>query len=417
MGRLRAVRKRWRTGLGTAVLCALVTAVPAQAAFNRAPIQLGAGDGGSPSVVMDPAGTAHVVWGIADELIGYCALPRGARRCSRTAQLALDARAGRPHILRRPQDGLLIVIAGRNDVDADPHESTWAFTSSDGATWSGPAPIGLGIGDALDSAALTADGQAVDLLQSVTGANLFQRAPLAGPPSAAVLNLATSPAGTSTDYTYPGELLRLRNGRTLALLGSPADGFAYRLLSGADPFADASWQPWPAKIVDREWDEPRGATGPRGSYVMYGVHIVDQVYGGAPQVVRRLRGTRWRRPRGLFYEVTANTSNASLAQDGKGRLHAAIVGYADSGRRSCIAYARTSSKRRWFSRAVSVQQTIKDADEAGMVRLAVDDTGRGVVAWSTLRTPSAARVQWVAPGRGITRPRPHANRGCPPFPR
>ena len=61
---------------------------------------------------------------------------------------------------------------------------------------------------------------------------------------------------------------------------------------------------------------------------------------------------RWGRPRGLFYEVTANTSDAALAQDGKGRLHAAIVGYSDSGERSCIAYAR-SSRKRWFTRAVS----------------------------------------------------------------
>ena len=407
---------RWWTGLGAAVLCMLAATVPAQAAFNRAPIELGPGDGGGPSVVMDSAGTAHIVWGIAEELIGYCALPRGARRCAHTATLALDAREGRPQILRRPQDGLLVVIAGRDDTDDDPDESTWAFTSLDGVTWSAPAPIGLGIGEALDAAVLTADGQAVDLLQSVTGGNLFQRAPLTGPPSAAVVNLATTPAGTTTDYTYPGEMLRLRDGRTLALLGSPADGFAYRVLGGADPFADASWQPWPAGIVSREWDEPRGATGPRGTYVMYGVHILDQVYGGAPQVVRRFRGTRWRRPRGLFYEVTANTDRASLAEDGKGRLHAAIVGYDDSGKRSCIAYARTS-KRRWFTHAVSVQQTFKDAEEAGRVRLAVDQTGRGVVAWATLGAPSAARVQWLKAGRGVTRPRPHANRGCPPFPR
>jgi hypothetical protein len=413
---LRAVRARWRTGLGAAVLCALAAAVPAQAAFNRAPIQVGPSDGGSPSVVMDPAGTAHIVWGIAEELIGYCALPRGARQCAHTTQLALDAREGRPQILRRAQDGALVVIAGRDDIDDDPDQSTWAFTSADGVTWAGPTPIGLGIGASLDAAALTADGQAVDLLQSETGSNLFQRAPLAGPPSAAVLNLASTPAGTSTDYTYPGELERMRDGRTLALLGSPADGFAYRILSGADPFADASWQPWPAGIVSREWDEPRGATGPRGAYVMYGVHILDQVYGAAPQVVRRFRGTRWGRPRGLFYEVDANTDRAALAQDGKGRLHAAIVGYADSGRRECIAYARTS-KRRWFTHAVSLHQTIKDADEPGRIRLAVDGKGRGVVAWATDGAPSVARVQRLKAGKGVTRPRPSSRRGCPPFAR
>jgi hypothetical protein len=407
---------RWWTGLGAAVLCVLVAAVPAQAAFKRAPIQLGPSDGGSPSVVMDPAGTAHVVWGIAEELIGYCAIPRGARQCTRTAQLALDAREGRPQIMRRSQDGALVVVAGRDDIDDDPAQSTWAFTSADGAAWAGPTPIGLGIGEALDAAVLTADGQAVDLLQAETGSNLFQRAPLAGPPAAAVLNLASAPDGTTTDYDYPGDMVRMRDGRTLAFLGSPADGFSYRILTGADPFADASWQPWPGGIVTREWDEPRAATGPRGAYVMYGVHILDQIRGAAPQVVRKLRGTRWGRPRGLFYEVDANTDRAALAEDGKGRLHAAIVGFADSGRRECIVYARTS-KRRWFTHAVSLHQTIKDAEEPGRIRLAVDDKGRGVVAWATDGTPSVARVQRLKAGKGVTRPRPSSRRGCPAYAR
>jgi hypothetical protein len=394
------------------LLC-LVAATPASAAFQPAPIELGPGDGGSPSVVVDPAGTAHIVWGIAEELIGYCALPRGARRCAASGRLALDARAGRPEILRRPQDGMLIVVAGREDLDDDPDDSVWAFTSADGVSWSGPLPIGLGIGE-FDAAVLTADGQAVDLLAADTGENLFQRAPVAGPPTASVLNLATTPAGTTTDYDYPGDLTRLRDGRTLALLGSPADGFAYRILSGADPFADASWTPWPATRVTKEWEEPRAAAGPRGAYVMYGVHILDQVSGSAPQVVRRLRGNRWRRPRGLFYEVTANTDRAALAEDGKGRLHAAIVGYAGGGKRSCIAYARTH-KRRWFTRAVSLHQTIRDTEQPGRVRLAVNEAGRGVVAWSTTGTPAAARVQRLRAGHGVTRPRAHSRRGCPPF--
>ncbi len=410
---MRRVRRRWATVAG--VLAALLAAVPASAAFERAPVDLGPGDGNSPSVAIDAAGTAHVVWGIAEDLMGYCALPRGARSCAASARLSLDARVGRPEILRRAQDGLLIVVAGRDDFDSDPDESVWAFTSADGVTWAGPVQIGLGVGE-FDAAALTADGQAVDLLESDTGVNDFQRAPVAGPPTASVLNLATTPAGTTTAYDYPGDLVRMRSGATLALLGSPADGFAHRVLTGADPFADASWSPWPAKRVTTESDDPRGASGPRGTYVMYEVHVLDQVYGAAPQVVRRLRGTRWARPRGLFYEVNANTTNTALAQDPGGRLHAAIVGTTDSGRRTCIAYAR-SRRHRWFSRAVSVHQTVKDADRPGRVRLAVGPRGRGVVAWATTGTPSVSRLQWLEPGRGVTRPRPSNRRGCPPFPR
>ncbi len=407
-------RPAW-TGLAAALLCALAAA-PAAAAFERAPVELGPGDGESPSAVVDGAGTAHVVWGIAEELIGYCALPRGARACARTAQLALDARAGRPIVLQRPQDGLLVVVAGRDDLRDDPDESVWAFTSAGGASWSAPAPVGLGLA-AIDAAVLTADGQAVDLLQAGSDGNLFQRAPLAGPPAAAVLNLSTTPAGTTTAFNYPGDMVRTARGRTLAFLGSPADGFAFRRLGAGDPFADAAWKPWPAARVSRESEAPRAAAGPRGAYVMYGQHILDQVYGGAPQVVRRLRRDgRFGRPRGLFYEVTANTDRTALAQDGRGRLHAAVVGYADSGKRACIAYAR-KPKRRWFTRAVSLHQTIRDGEQPGRVRLAVGPGGGGIVSWSTSGTPSVARVQRLAPGRGVTRPRSHASRSCPPFPR
>jgi hypothetical protein len=398
------------------VLCALA-ATPAHAArFQRTPIALGPSDGNSPSAVIDAAGTAHFAWGIGEDLIGYCAVPRRARTCAVSARLSLDARAGRPEIVRRPQDGMLAILAGRRDIDDTPDDSVWAFTSADGRAWSAPRMIGAGVG-AFDAASLTADGAAVDLLQAGTGVNRFQRAPLAGPPVTRVLDLASRPSGKPTPFDFPGELARLRDGRTLALLGSPASGFAYRVLTGADPFAPAAWTPWPARRVSTEWEEPRAASGPRGAFVMYGVSLVDQVYGAAPQVVRRFRGTRWGRPRGLFYEVAANTDRAALAEDGKGRLHAAIVGYAGAGRRSCIAYARTR-KHRWFTRAVSLDRTGRAGRQPGRVRLAVDAAGHGVVTWAATRgqEPSVARAQRLRAGRGVTRPRRHADRACPPYP-
>jgi hypothetical protein len=409
---LPAVRRGWWTGFGAAA-CTLAAAAPAGAAFDRAPIQLGAADGERPGAVVDPAGTAHIVWGIAEELIGYCALPRGARQCSRTTQLALDGRASRPFIMRRPQDGALIVVAARESVSDDPGESVWAFASADGVTWSGPAQIGIGAGESLDAAVLTADGQAVDLLDNT----MFQRAPLASPPATALLNLASTPAGTEVGYDQSGEMVRLRDGRTLAFLAGSTEGTAYRILSGTDPFADASWQPWPARPVTRDWDAPRATAGRRGAYVMYRQHIVDQIRGAPPQVVRKLRKRGWGRPRGLFYEVQANTENAALAEDGKGNLHAIVVGYASGGDLRCITYARTY-KRRWFTRAVTLHQTLKEADEPDDPHLAVDDRGRGIVAWTTGATPSVARAQWVKAGRGVTRPRGSGlDRGCPPFPR
>src|SRR5262249_12944168 len=52
----------------------------------RVPVPLTIGTGENPSVLVDGAGTAHVVWnepvpGQADQL-HYCRLPRGAAACS-----------------------------------------------------------------------------------------------------------------------------------------------------------------------------------------------------------------------------------------------------------------------------------------------------------------------------------------------
>ncbi len=212
-------------------------------------------------------------------------------------------------------------------------------------------------------------------------------------------------------------MIRLRSGRTMALLGSPADGFVYRVLAGADPFADASWQPWPAARVTKEWEEPRATGGPRGAFVMYGVHILDQVYGAAPQVVRKFNGRRWGRPRGLFYEVTReHESTRRSPRTARAACTRRSSATRTAGDRSCIAYAR-SSRKRWFTRAVSVHQTLKDAEKPGRVRLAVDDTGRGVVAWSTTATPPRRACSGCKSGRRVTRPRKHGSRGCPPYPR
>jgi hypothetical protein len=392
-----------------ALLTLVVAAAPGQAAFKRAPIELGPSDGGSPTVVMAPDGTAHAAWGVGEDLIRYCAIPPGVRTCQAPVALSLISRASRPFIVRRAQDGLLAIVVGRDEVDDDPDESVWAFTSADGVTWAGPTLIAIGIGEGIEDVLLTADDQAVDVLDEDTSENDFVRAPLGGPPPPTIVDLQVgSPAG----FSGPGDLLRLRDGRTLALLGSTSEGSTYRLLTGPEPLADASWTPH--RRLTAEDEEPVGAAGPRGAFAMYGRHLLDQIRGAPPQVVRRFRGTRWGRPRGVFYEVDANYPAHALEQDGRGQLHAVIVGDADSGRRACIAYARTR-KGRWFSRAVSVHQALREADHPRAPALAVDARGRGAVAWAT--PGGAARLQRLKAGRGVTRPSNPLRRGCPGFPR
>jgi hypothetical protein len=395
--------------IGVAIVALLAAAAPTQAAFKRAPIELGPSDGTTPTVAMAPDGTAHVAWTVGEDVMRYCAIPPGVRACAAPVALSLISRASRPFIVRRPSDGLLAIVAGRDDLADDPDESLWAFTSLDGVTWTGPTRIAIGLGEGIEDVLLTADGLSVDVIDEDTAENAFVRAPLTGPPPATILDLNL---GSPFDFAGPSDLVRLRDGRTLALLASNADGSTYRLQTGADALADASWTPH--RILSPEEEEVVGAAGRRGAWAMYGRNLLDQVRGAPPQVIRRFRGTRWGRPRGLFYEVDANFPEHALAQDARGQLHAVIVGAADSGRRACVAYARTR-KGRWFSRAVSLHQALRGADHPRGIALAVDGRGRGAVAWAT--AAGAARLQRLKAGRGVTRPTSSFRRGCPGFPR
>ena len=282
---------------------------PAHAAFQRTPIGLGAADGGSPSVVMDAAGTAHVAWGIAEELIGVLRDP--ARRPRLRADD--DARARRPlRPARHPAPP-----AGRRCCRARrprrrrrrPRRVRLGVRHARRRQLGRPVPIGRRHRRRPRRRRADRRRRCPSTCSSPTPAatcSSARRSPAR--PRRVVLNLDNRPDGTTGGFDYPGDLVRLRNGRTLALLGSPADGFGYRVLKGADPFADAvlASVPRPARHPALERAARRGRPARRVRDVRR--HVLDQAYGAAPQVIRRLRARGWGRPRGLFYEVAANTS-------------------------------------------------------------------------------------------------------------
>ncbi len=121
------------------------------------PVSLAA-EGLGPRVVVDDAGTAHIVWaeggpddGLADRLI-YCRLKRGARACDVRHTL----RAGPESSFNTDYSGPRIVRVGNQLVafslrypivvdkpDGGSSSTVWAWTSNDGGTtWSDPAVVG-----------------------------------------------------------------------------------------------------------------------------------------------------------------------------------------------------------------------------------------------------------------------------------
>ena len=82
---------------------ALAFAAPAQAA----PVDLGVGS--DPSAVIDPAGTAHIVYDSAGGQT-YCRLPRNAKACDILTPLPVEFHAGRVKIFRRAADGALLIV-------------------------------------------------------------------------------------------------------------------------------------------------------------------------------------------------------------------------------------------------------------------------------------------------------------------
>src|SRR5213075_3306072 len=90
------------------------------------------GTGTSPDVLVDPAGTVHVVWASGSDLES-CAIPHGGHACGPTATLPPAPGAdARPHLLRRASDGALFVVDGRF-ADAFPDDGKKVFA------WSSPA--------------------------------------------------------------------------------------------------------------------------------------------------------------------------------------------------------------------------------------------------------------------------------------
>jgi hypothetical protein len=323
------------------VLAAALAFVPAAGAEPISQL----GQGRYPSAVTDATGTLHVVWNTFTQATPaptlYCRLPAGAPSCQPVA-LPLppggtDTIAERPHILLRPSDGALFVVVTAVNAAVS---TTYVYASGDGGTtWSGPTPIGTGVGDVV-RARLAADGTAVDLLSPEGAAIRWQRAPLAGPPETRTIDLR---AGTSfgAGFDTAFEETTLPDGRA-ALLGQDTHGrVGIRVLGAGDPYQQPTWSGW--SVLPASGGSLWGAdAGPSGAWLL-GYHPTRLR-------VRRWNGRDFTTPRtmGTLAGVgggdvgqSIGSGASDLQVDLAGRVHAAWLPGSEACGAVCFAYRRS----------------------------------------------------------------------------
>jgi hypothetical protein len=382
-GRLRFVfEKRRLRLLIPALLVALTVAAPAQAAK---PIALGPGS--SPWLVVDPAGTAHMVFrSTPDDGIVYCRLPRGARACDIRTALPIGGHAERTNLFRRA-DGLLVAVQTDKDEDVAPLNQIggrlWASYSSDnGVTFSPPAVIASNI-DSSYPVALAPDGQSVLLLLTFGDSALLRRAPFAAP-DPRVLDVEDT-----TGVDYAGTIADLGGGRMM-VMHSTYEATGWRIFNGGDPL---DVNTWPTRGVLGGVTADQLVSGPRGIFLFDRHGSIPQKLDDLPPATIRSFDTkklRWRAPRGVLADEDI-FNGSDLSQDASGRLHV-VATNADYGGLGCVMYSRTATKRSWFGPTTVLFFTrYKARMPSGASAVAAPD-GRGFAAWT-----DAGGMAWATP--------------------
>jgi hypothetical protein len=355
----------WRRGCLAGLAIALIAAPPASAATV---VDLGAGD--TPSVAVDPAGTAHIVFNSPGGET-YCRLPRGAKACAAETALPLPDRTGGPLILRRPSDGVLVIVQAAPAGGTTP--TTWVRTSADGGqTWQGPTPVGTQ--SVVSSAALSVDGGGVFTLDPAAATGLtFQASPFGAVATQGVV-LEKPVSGVTFGATSDARIAALPTGQLLTA-DETARGVNWRFFAGGNALDRAAWRGGTLRGAAR----PELVSGPRGTYLLTQRGPGHQ--GGGAFALRSFdakRG-RWRRSRSAVADARL-FGTSSLSEDQAGRLHA--VADTSGPRLSCVVYTRTGPKRSsWFGRATTLYRTkrVRRAPQDPVV--AANARGRGVAVW------------------------------------
>ncbi len=270
--------------------------VPTRPAVLATPITLSP-SGKFPDVLVDAAGTSHIVWvtsdGVSADAVHYCRLPRGAAACDSSQVLVpqKDYGDGDDPSFNTSTDGARIVQVGQQIVILDyryptdypkPDGSSGSNTvlewvSEDGGgSFTGPAVVGdQPIGGGAVAFGPPNNPQILTTTDTVTGGTYVQ-AITPGQYTSQSANLGDG----GPDQAYSGSLA-LDAGLPVAAFADLADRTLIRRWTGVGSPADAStWTPASALTV--AGDEPKLAGGPAGLYLM------NRPTPNGPYAVRRI---------------------------------------------------------------------------------------------------------------------------------
>lgn len=335
---------------------------------SPAPITLGAGE--KPQVLVDAAGTAHVVWNDrrgddADALV-YCRVKRGAKGCDVRHDLVpngpgdgresplFNSEIGTPRVFAVGDQVALVTHRYPNPVVAPNGQveirNTWLFVSNDGGTTFSPGVLAGTNEDSGDATVFgPADAPRIGLVSDTqTGGPFFQA--LSG------ARYETRQAdlgddGVSTSLAPVGDSVMMASGD----LGSRIH---LRQWSGQGEIHDPGT--WSETLVPG--DEPRLAGGPKGVFLMSRPPAgQDRRYTVRPVAPGGAAGPPVPLP------DTENASARDIFQDASGRLHTAWQARDAQGLEQLLK--RTSGDGRTWSAETLVRraaegQGIQDTDLA-----------------------------------------------------
>jgi hypothetical protein len=335
-----------------ACLAAVALASPAQAVTRY---KIGTGE--APGVAVDAAGVAHIAYnaeyvsGVGQPIM-YCAVPKGARKCTPRAILSdgESAEAQPAVITTGPAPGELWVTSVRNG-----NLIVYVHSLNNGATWSGPVQIGEG---RYFEGTFGPGGQI-----AYTFEQEFRLRSVTTPPDDSAM--------TPINEKYAGEsVVNWFQNRPVVVTGAARPGIVVSSWSGdGDPHDPATWY-GPYKIGHSNYFQLAG--GPRGLWLLRERSLGDAT---DAMEVRHFNGRKFGRghriPTGRL--GTTPVIGDGFGQGTTGRM--AAVWYAPV--RNRLEYSVSKTGKHWTRARVLAP----GVELPSAIRIALGRDGRGVAVW------------------------------------